>query len=206
YTFDFNQGDHEWEVLFSDYPVGEESNYELSFEKSGLPAPLDPLKKSIKVTGNNHSDDLLSIIYRKIDGLEPNTRYAVSFSINFASNVCKSCVGVGGSPNLALGAGGLPHAPGNLIVGDNEFPYYRPNFITEIQGYRSNSAMKMLGRIGVGEELSNPYAISNLNNKEAPIYLTSNAKGELWLIVGTDSGFEATTTLYYTKIEVILKK
>jgi hypothetical protein len=32
----------------------------------------------------------------------------------------------------------------------------------------------------------------------------ADAQGRLWLIVGTDSGFEATTSLWYTRIDVRL--
>jgi hypothetical protein len=34
--------------------------------------------------------------------------------------------------------------------------------------------------------------------------VNANASGELWLLVGTDSGFEGTTALYYQRIDVRL--
>ncbi|MCD4693477.1 MAG: T9SS type A sorting domain-containing protein, partial [Calditrichales bacterium] len=40
------------------------------------------------------------------------------------------------------------------------------------------------------------------NNISHPFPITTDAGGEVWLIIGTDSGFEATTTLYYNKIDV----
>jgi len=46
HTFDFNESRHGWDVLFSDYPVGEEGLYELSFEHTRLPAPIDNSVKS----------------------------------------------------------------------------------------------------------------------------------------------------------------
>jgi hypothetical protein len=33
----------------------------------------------------------------------------------------------------------------------------------------------------------------------------TDSKGKIWLIVGTDSGFEATTALYYSSIKAVLK-
>jgi hypothetical protein len=36
------------------------------------------------------------------------------------------------------------------------------------------------------------------------VNVTANASGELWLLVGTDSGFEGLTRLYYQSIRVKL--
>jgi hypothetical protein len=205
YQFEFNETLQGWSVLFSDYPVGDENNFELKFEQARLPAPLDTSVKSIKVSGNNHSDDLLSMLYRKVDGLSPNTTYWVGFDIDLASNACKDCAGIGGSPNLCLGAGAISFPPQNRIS-SGPTPYYRPNFLSGIQGCQSNASLKVLGRIGVGNGLNIPYTLINLNNYENPIPVTTNSDGELWLLVGTDSGFEGITTIFYKKIKARLKK
>src|SRR5215470_12652232 len=138
YKFDFNEGLQGWNILFSDYPIGDESDFELSIEHTRLPVPLDTSIRSIKVSGNNHSDDLLSMLYRKIDGLAPNATYRVGFNVDFASNACKSCAGAGGSPDLCLGAGAISFEP-KTETSSGTVPYYRPNFSSEIQGCQSNS-------------------------------------------------------------------
>jgi hypothetical protein len=191
--------------LFSDYPVGEESNYELSFEHVALPDPLDKSIKALKVSGINHSDDLLSVIYKKIDGLLPGVTYKVSCNMEFASNACISCAGVGGSPNLALGAGGISFTPANKIE-DGQVKYYRPNFSVKIQSGESNEVMKVMGKIGAGEGYNIPYKLLTLNNVSDPINLTTNTNGELWIIVGVDSGYEGQTTLYYKQITIYLNQ
>jgi len=38
----------------------------------------------------------------------------------------------------------------------------------------------------------------------APFTATTTESDELWLIVGADSGFEATTTIYYNRIEYVI--
>ncbi len=50
------------------------------------------------------------------------------------------------------------------------------------------------------------YALKNLDNMEQPLRATADAQGNLWVFVGTDSGFEGKTTLYYTGINIILEK
>jgi hypothetical protein len=97
-TYDFQNDNQSWEGDFADYPLGEESFYELSYELSNLPTPLNTNSGALKQSGNNHSDDLFMFIRRQINGLKPNTDYRVSYEIEFASDVADEQVGVGGSP------------------------------------------------------------------------------------------------------------
>jgi hypothetical protein len=200
YTFQFENGKEEWESFFSDYPEGEEELYELDFERTGLPAPLDHDTYSLKLSGKNHSDDLLSIIYRKFSGLKPNTKYKVTFDVDMASIAPTNSFGVGGSPDLAFGAGGINEAPANSVDDQN---HNRPNFESALQSGESNAVFKVLGRIGVKDD-NTEWTMINRNNKKSAITLETNEAGELWLMLGTDSGFEATTTLYFKKITIRL--
>jgi len=198
YKFDFAESMQEWNILFSDYPVNEESFYELVFEHTALPFPLDNTIKSLKVSGNNHSDDLMSIIYRKIDGLEANSTYSLTLNVEFASNACINCPGAGGSPDLGISAGAISKKPENEIRDVGMIPYYRPNF--------SFASLKHLGTIGVGNGLDIPYTLITRNNNGDPVYATTNNNGQLWVLVGTNSGFEGITTLFYRQITMTIKK
>ena len=55
-----------------------------------------------------------------------------------------------------------------------------------------------------GEDVK--YQLIKRTNSQTPFSAKANDKGELWLIVGTDSGFEGLTTLYYTQIKASLTK
>ena len=54
-------------------------------------------------------------------------------------------------------------------------------------------------------ENSSGYTLISLNNSMANYRFTSktNSAGELWLIIGTDSNLEGTTSVYYTRINVL---
>jgi hypothetical protein len=199
FKFDFSQNTEGWQGFFSDYPVGSESFYELEFSHSYLPAPLNGSVRAIKISGNNHSDDLLSLIVRKFENLKPNTVYSVTFDIELASDVTSNAPGIGGSPDLELGVGGLSELPKNNI---DDQDYYRPNFISLLQSRQSNEVLKSVGRIGVSPNYPAPFTLINRNNLSDPILLKTNANGELWVMIGTDSGFEGITTLYYKSIKV----
>jgi hypothetical protein len=201
YSYNFNSGTEGWDSLFSDYPKGEESFYELEFSNTHLPEPLDTSIKAIKISGNNHSDDLLSFITTRISQLIPNAVYEVTFDITLASKVATNSAGIGGSPDLAIGAGGLGYEPVNLLDSAN---CYRTNFISLLQSHQSNNVMQMIGTIGV-QDTTTVYTLINRNNTDNPIKLKTSEYGELWLLIGTDSGFEGITTLYYRSIDVKLR-
>ena len=65
-TFDFQNNTQSWEGDFADYPVGEEDFYELSYELSNLPIPLNTNSGALKQSGNNHSDDLFMFIRKQL--------------------------------------------------------------------------------------------------------------------------------------------
>ena len=200
YSYNFNFGTQGWDSLFSDYPKGEESFYELEFSFTHLPEPLDTTIKAIKISGNNHSDDLLSFITTRISLLIPNAVYEVTFDITMASNVATNSTGIGGSPDLAIGVGGLGYEPANIL---DEANFYRTNFISLLQSKESNNVMQMIGTIGVQDTITT-YTLINRNNTDNPVRLKTNENGELWLLIGTDSGFEGITSLYFTSIHVKL--
>lgn len=201
FDFDFAGNAQGWESFFSDYPVGSEAFYELEFSHASLPAPLDQNRKSIKISGNNHSDDLLSLIVRKFDNLLPNKVYAVSFNIELASNVTSNSPGIGGSPDLEFGVGGISYKPENSLKDD----YYRPNFTSLLQSRQSNEILQSVGCLGVSNDFPAPYTLVNRNNLSELIHLKTNSDGELWLMIGTDSGFEGTTTLFYKSIKITME-
>jgi hypothetical protein len=202
YNFTFTNGNENWQSFFSDYPVGGEVFYELEFKNEFLPSPLDQRIKSLKISGNNHSDDLFSAIFRKFENLHPNKLYSITFNIDIASNALIGGSGIGGDPNLSLGAGGINYLPNNTTDNLN---HYRPNFISKIQSGQSNEVFKIIGKIGSSNIYPTPYKIINRNNIGNPFAITTNSNGEFWLMIATDSGFEGITTLYYKSINIIIE-
>jgi len=202
-TFDFLNDKQSWEGGFSDYPVGEEDFYELDYEFSDLPEPLNTNQGSLKQSGNNHSDDLFMFIRRQIKELEPNSNYKISYEIEFASNVADGQVGVGGSPgeSVFLKAGATTIKPEKIVaIQDN---YYIMNIDNGVQA-NDGLDMVVIGDFSNDTD-QNEYTLKNLVANNI-ITVSTNSLGELWLIVGTDSAFEATTTIYYNIINIKLEK
>lgn len=50
-----------------------------------------------------------------------------------------------------------------------------------------------------------PYEYVTFSNVDDPLMITTDENGQLWLFVGTDSGFEGRTVLYYDTIQVMIE-
>lgn len=196
----FNVSAEGWSADFADYPVGEETFYELSTKKDAkLPAPLDTLKKGFRVSGNNHSDDLFMFITKKMIVPKANQTYKGTFEVEFASNAPDGSVGVGGSPAESVYVGiGLTSVEPKKVA-NTTTKHYDMN-IKKMQQATSGQDMKVIGNVANGTTESKYKIIKRTGEFTGK----SDANGNLWVIVGTDSGFEATTTLYYTGVKVNL--
>jgi hypothetical protein len=202
-AFDFNKSQAGWEADFTDLPPSDSDSsfYELRAEYTNLPSNLGA-GKAMMLSGNNHSDDLFMFIKRKITGLHPNTSYTLVFEVELASNAPMGSVGIGGSPgeSVYLKAGASAIEPKKVIDTDR----YVLNVDKGNQSASGSNAI-VLGDIAVPSS-SGEYALINRSNATTtgqPLIAQSNSAGELWLFVGTDSGFEGVTTVYYTKINVL---
>lgn len=190
---------HNWVVDFADYPTqeGDSLLYDLKHGQEFLPEPLDQTKKALMISGINHSDDLFMFMKKKITGLKPGTTYEATFDIEFASNAPSESFGVGGAPgeSVTLGIGLTKEEP--VKVKDQEEGYYRMN-IKKIQQSQDGEEMKIIGNVGNGSDES----VYKMVKHNGTFKAASDDKGEIWVIIGTDSGFEYRTTLYYTKIGI----
>jgi hypothetical protein len=62
----------------------------------------------------------------------------------------------------------------------------------------------VMGTIAKPDDGTSDYVLIQRDNATNPFYAWTSASGQLWLLVGTDSGFEGTTSIYYTKVAVEL--
>ena len=204
FTFNFMNNAEGWLGDFADYPndPGVEDFYELEFSHATLPSPLNTSEGALRQSGNNHSDDLFMFVKKKITGLKPNTNYKIELEIEFATNGASGSLGVGGSQaeSVYIKAGASTNEPMKVL--DNSDNNYRMNIDKGNQS-QDGTNMKLIGNFANGTDLF-VYKLKSLSTT-MPINVISNSNGELWVIIGTDSGFEATTTIYYNRITVNVK-
>jgi hypothetical protein len=202
-VFEWNfQNDAEgWAGDFADYPAGEEEFYELMFSWEPLPAPLDSSQSALMLTGANRSDDLFMYAKRRITGLLPARVYNISFTVEFASNVPDNMMGIGGSPgeSVYVKAGAATEEPGRET---DEMNFYRMDIDKGNQS-QGGTSMIVIGDFSNDTDREE-YTLKRVTNSNQAFSVLSSDAGELWIIVGTDSGFEGTTTIYYNYIRVEL--
>lgn len=196
-TFDFETDDAGFTAIFADYPAGEEAFYEL--EHRCAEVPVAGAGRGLFLSGNNHSDDLFMGYWKALTGLAPGQAYRFAVSFQLATDVDGGMMGVGGSPGESVTvkcgvAGTRPAA-----VASGEVPYYRLNLDAGQQstGGRDLAAVGNLAK----PEGSAPGAFV-LKDFTAAATATADADGAVYLVIGTDSGFEATSSYYLDNIIV----
>nr|WP_324257314.1 hypothetical protein [Cellvibrio fontiphilus] len=206
-VIDFNDTNSGWKSGFADYPAGEEAFYELDAGVTNLPASLGENRKGYMLTGNNHSDDLFMFITKKFEGLEPNTRYKFQFKVRFGTNAQKNCMGVGGAPgeSVWIKAGASKTEPLAVNNGAGELLM---NIDKGNQAVGGSDAI-ILGDFANSRECGDSntsYMSKTLRSETIGLTSATAADGSIWLLLGTDSGFESTTTIYFMTLDVIATK
>ena len=209
--FDFRQGAQGWEAGFAEYsPRTQDMMLEAGIRT--LPSELGINGTGYYLQGMNHSDDLFMFLNRRLgtdDGVVPGQEYRVMFTIVLASNAPSGAVGIGGAPgeSVYLKAGASPVKPQAYL--DSDTDYYLTNVDKGLGNSGSGTAASVVGNIANGlsaEELDleNPAYVSLTRQHEHEYTTIASPDGQLWLLVGTDSGFEGLTAIYYQSISVTL--
>lgn len=204
---DFGSGPLGWESGFADYsPLSE--GMELESEIRPLPPELGVNGTGFLLSGHNRSDDLFMFLTKKLaqaDGVRPDQRYAVTFRIVFASRAGTGCSGIGGSPgeSVFLKAGATEIKPLVMLSDDD---HYRINVDKGNQS-TGGPAASVAGNIANGSANCSDDApflsIERIHRHDSIV--AADRFGEIWLLVGTDSGFEGKTSIYYQSIEATLE-
>ncbi|RVT47867.1 hypothetical protein EMM73_03705 [Rheinheimera sediminis] len=199
YNFNFNSGSQGWAAGFSDYPADEAPIYQL---ESGIRAlPGEASAKGFFLSGMNRSDDLFMFLKTQFSNLEPSTKYYARVRLTFLSNAGVDCAGGSNAPGesvyLKFGAG------------DRE-PKQEGYYLNLDKGQQSQSGRdaKVIGNVAAqgaacdGSVFAEK-TIQTTTRERIPLY--SDGQGRVWIFVGTDSGYQGLTSLYYKSIEVALE-
>ena len=206
--FDFRNGDEGWIAGFCDYPANPDADYQLDSGIRPLPKDLGTGATGFMLRGMNRSDDLFMFLKRSLgaaDGILPAAAYKVSVTIAFASNAPRGAMGTGGAPGesvrFKVGASAIeplvvaPAGGGNLTLN-----------IDKGEQMNDGRDVTLDGDIVNGRSSEDPLlyvALTRIGAHRKPV--KSGADGTLWVLLGTESGFEGLTELYYQQIEVTLE-
>lgn len=161
---------------------------------------IAPVQNGLRMVGDNFSDDLFFFIKRKIEGLLPNTKFQIIFSIDIVTNMPPNAIG---GADLMLKAGATIIEPQKIIIDDAGIPYYRMNINKDNQS-QSDAAMDTLGHINHNVPDNFNYHLVNYKNEMKPFEIPSDSNGEIWVIIGAESQFETTAEFLVANIEFTL--
>lgn len=201
FDYDFARGPSGWVPDFADYPAGQDVFYMLEADYRPLEPPLDTARSALFIAGTNHSDDLW-MYYKTEVSLPADSTFRVRFDVEIATDAPNGCVGVGGSP----GEGVTVKAGVSVIEPDRELDaagYWRMN-IDKGQQTQAGEDAVVIGDLANSRpcELGPKWELKRLGGGGS-LMLTTDSTGRAWLFVGTDSGFESRSTVYYTRFRVL---
>ncbi len=207
-SYDFEDGSDGWASEVTDYTEATRPDDVVS-ETGVAPPGLEEGTGFLHLAASNPSDDVFLYLLREVTsdaGLEGGRTYTASFTVRFASNAPTGCAGIGGAPgeSVYLKVGASPEQPVPVMEdGQSRLAVDKGG---QSQG---GDAAVVAGTIENGipceqalESDPPPYAMVALGGTLDAV--TTADDGSLWLFVGTDSGFEGRTSIYYDRIEVTL--
>lgn len=194
-----------WAAVYAEYPKVDTEFYELVSGIKNLPAPLDQTKKAFMLSGNNHSDALQMFLVKQLSGLAPQTKYTIETEVELASQYPDGSVGIGGSPGNAVHLVSKFATNGyTLEEGKDE----RDNVklvLNKVESVPESVLNIDLGDVSIPTEKYEYQLITRKKSSSSTVVI-SDSQGKLWAVVGTWSGFEGISVLYYTKIKITLTK
>ncbi|WP_138755033.1 copper amine oxidase N-terminal domain-containing protein [Paenibacillus sinopodophylli] len=203
FQFHFDQSEEGWKGDFADLPVDYNPDiYELEYARELLPTAGNKTNYGLKLNGMNRSDDLFMYVTKKLEGLEPNKTYHATLAFDLYTDQSGGMMGVGGSPgeSVFIKAGFVSKEPVKVKVDEGDHFFYKVN-VDKGNQITDGEDMKLIGNmVQPNSELSGFQPVA----KEYSTTLQSNEKGELYVIIGSDSGYEGLTTLYLDNINVKL--
>ena len=202
FSFTFDSDNERWTGGFADLPVEHaQQGYDVNFSYAKIPVP-NAESNGLLITGNNHSDDLFMYITRQIgsdDGLEADTKYSVRLSFKMATEVPPGMMGIGGSPgeSVYIKAGIISKKPEVIEQAGN----YVMNIDKGVQSQGGNDAT-VLGDAAKGEGLGQNDQTFRYKKFDLTKEVIADSEGNIWVIIGADSGFEGISRLYFDDISI----
>ncbi|MFI5299739.1 MAG: hypothetical protein ACHREM_16760 [Polyangiales bacterium] len=204
FSYDFSHGSHGWLVNFAEYTEG--MDLQLLAELRQVPPADLPDRAGLFVRSMNRSDDVFAFLRKYLgpeNGIVAGRSYRISYEIEFASNEPAGQRGIGGDPAKAVVVKAGASAVEPLAVLDGGFVKINVEKGAQQAG---GVCASVVGDIANGRDSHDPkqYAVVRKSHTHEKV-VTAGPEGQFWLLVGTDSGYEGLTALYWLTINVRLE-
>ncbi len=200
-SFDFRKEDPHWSAGFADVPVGHDDSVQFVADHRPLPSPL--VGNGLYQSGMNFSDDLCMWFARDVAGFEPGAEYALSFEVGIASDAGADCTGIASSTYVKVGASSYPPSRSEVLG------WWRMNVDKGMASGDGTQALTLgdMRNANPGCPTVNPpWGERRLSSGEREIRLRASSDGSIWFSLLTDSGWEGAYGVYFTYLNVNIRR
>lgn len=200
-SVDFTKGIEGWTAGVADYHDGSEPS-ETAAGWSKLPPPVQGM--GYYIVSHNNSDDVFTFVKRQFDGFVPGAKYKLTFELSYATSAATGCFGVGGARGDSIYMVGAANMDEPKVIKQAD-QRYRLNFD---HGDQANSGEqgKVLGTLGIeGLDCDGTGFDRTSRKSDETVTVQADKDGKFWLVLGTDSAFEGTNSLYLLGAKVDVK-
>ncbi len=196
WSFDFTQDDSGFESVFADYHDDGHNfeTFEMAYERAVISGTTNP---GLRLKGHNRSDDLFMGIVKELSGFKASTTYTITLSFTLYTEAEAGSIGIGGSPadSVYVKAGFTNVLP---EVSEDNGGLWVLN-IDKGQQSQGSPGIPVVGTMAKPEGSEAGFVSKGF---EVTLTLKTDSAGKLWLVIGTDSGYEGLTVYYLDDIAI----
>lgn len=201
-VFDFEVDGPAWEGGISDYPADDEGSAEYTFKSIITPSNLVLEGSGLSISANNPHGDLFYFFNRQISGLVPGKKYKVDFEFLVYTQLLTQSDNPS-NEELYLKLGAVNYKPElEPITGQNSEDFIALNVD---KGTTNSGSGNDVVNIGSVKEFTSKIPEDIIgNNSDSQIEVKANPDGDIWIVIGIDSGVKsemtfglAALTVYY---------
>lgn len=199
--FDFSADASGWVSGFADVSIASESAVGFVADYRLLPGSIG--ERGLYQEGANVSDDLCMWWTGRFDGLTPGARFRVGIDVTIVSDYPFGCdFGIAASTNVKAGV--APYRPEREVISG----YWRINVDKGLpwqDGTQALSLGDIRNAIAECQFLDSSWGARDLSSGDRELDVEVSEDGTLWVIVMTDSTWEAWYRVYFTRVGVRLR-
>ena len=204
-TFDFESGDQLWTGGISDFPVAYEDDlyFLMSTEKVRNSSFLDE-SSGLNVSGENPHGDLFYYFSRKVGGLIPNSKYKLDYEFLVYAQLLEKPDKLS-SEELYLKVGAVNYEPElEKVLWRNSLEYKALNI--DKGEFNSDGGEDMINIGSIREFTSEIPEVVSGNTFDQNFEVVSNNAGEIWIMIGVDSGIKSKLTFGIEALTVYFRQ
>ena len=200
----FNDDSDGWILDYADYNEGLEDSMKFSHDYGVLHVNEDIGNVSAIIQkGHATNSDLFMFMKQQVSGLPPNSEYRIVLKVEFSSQLLEE-FDAGGATSYGsfLKIGAFTDEPGTKVIPDPESEDLNlvvTDFVIN-KAHEGSSDIINLGLIEHTEMGADDRIVQAGDNTDNPFFVTTDADGKLWLMVGLDSNAPIYQAIYYTVI------